>query len=162
MKFAIPVFALLVLVVAAACGGDDDSSSTPSDGGGPPGFNDHGTEDVTGKDALDVEADSFYFQPTFLRGEPGQQLTLTIDNESDTLHNLSVEGQSIDEDIPSDGKVEVQVTFPESGVLTFFCKYHRGQGMAGQLLAGDAQPQAAAGSSNSDQSAASTDNYPGY
>jgi plastocyanin len=105
-------------------------------------FSDHGTKDVKGQAELDLEADDYYFAPTFLRGAPGQRLTLEIENESGTLHNLSIPGQRIDQDIPPNGTVKVEVTIPQSGVMHFFCKFHTAIGMNGELLAGDAMPQA--------------------
>jgi YVTN family beta-propeller protein len=104
-------------------------------------FADHGTKDVQGQAELDLEADDYYFAPTFLRGEPGQKLTLEIENESGTLHNISLPEQHIDTDIPPKGKVTVEVTIPSSGVVHFFCKFHGALGMNGELLAGDATPQ---------------------
>jgi YVTN family beta-propeller protein len=104
-------------------------------------FADHGTKDVKGQAELDLEADDYYFAPTFLRGEPGQKLTLEIENESGTLHNISLPEQHIDKDIPPKGKVKVEVTIPPSGVAHFFCKFHGALGMNGELLAGDATPQ---------------------
>lgn len=100
-------------------------------------FADHGTKEVKGQTELELEADDYYFAPTFLRGEPGQTLTLEIENESGTLHNLSIPALQIDKDIPPEGKVEVQVTFPQSEALRFFCKFHAPLGMNGELLAGD-------------------------
>jgi plastocyanin len=104
-------------------------------------FQDHGTRDVKGLNELDLEADDFYFSPTFLQGAPGQKLKLTVENEGEAQHNLSLGGQGVDTDIPPDGKAEVEVTFPASGALRFFCKYHADEGMNGELLAGDATPQ---------------------
>ena len=104
-------------------------------------FADHGTKDVTGQAELDLEADDYYFAPTFLRGAPGQTLTLEIENESGTLHNFSIPDQHVDQDIPPKGKVQVDVTIPPSGVAHFLCKFHTALGMNGELLAGDAAPQ---------------------
>ncbi len=44
-------------------------------------FNVHETKDVQGQDDVKAEADSFYFEPTFLRGTPGQKLKIEVDNE---------------------------------------------------------------------------------
>jgi plastocyanin len=93
---------------------------------------------------LNIEADSNYFAPTFLRGQPGQKLTLEIENESSAQHNFSLTAQGIDRDVPPKGKAMVEVTFPQSGALHFFCKYHTGSGMNGELLIGEATPQAPA------------------
>lgn len=100
-------------------------------------FSDHGIKDVKGKGELDLEADNYYFEPTFLRGTPGQKLKLEIENDSATLHNFSIPEQQIDVDIPRRGKVVVEVAFPPSGVVRFFCKFHASRGMNGELLTGD-------------------------
>ncbi|MGE5820132.1 MAG: cupredoxin domain-containing protein [Deltaproteobacteria bacterium] len=105
-------------------------------------FSDHGTRDVKGKGALELEADNYYFEPTFLRGTPGQKLKLEIENESSTLHNFSIPEQNIDVDIPRKGKVVVEVSFPSSGAVHYFCKFHSTRGMNGELLTGNAKPQA--------------------
>jgi plastocyanin len=41
--------------------------------------------------------------------------------------------QSVDQDTQAGKNATVTVTFPQSGVLEFFCKYHRSSGMAGEL-----------------------------
>jgi len=102
-------------------------------------YSDHGTKDVRNQSKLELEADDYYFSPTFLRGNPGQKLTLVVESEASTLHNLSIPTLGIDKDIPPRGKVQVDVTFPSSGVLVFFCKFHAALGMNGQLRTGDAE-----------------------
>src|SRR3989441_6511975 len=106
-------------------------------------YADHGTKDVQNRSRLELEADDYYFSPTFLRGKPGQKLTLVVESEASTLHNISLPALGIDKDIPPKGKVQVDVTFPASGVLAFSCKFHGPLGMNGQLLAGDAAPSGA-------------------
>ena len=96
-------------------------------------YADHGTKDVRKLSKLELEADDYYFGPTFLRGNPGQKLTLVIENEVGTLHNITIPALGIDKDIPPKGKVQLDVTFPASGVLTFACKFHGPLGMAGML-----------------------------
>ena len=62
------------------------------------------------------------------------------------LHNLSIPAQGIDQDVPPKGKVEVESTFPQSGAVPFFCKFHAALGMRGEFLAGDAaQPTLSSG-----------------
>jgi len=101
---------------------------------------DHGTQDVRGKAEVHLEADDYYFEPTILRGQPGQTVKLEIENESGTLHNFSLPALGLDKDIPPKGTVEVEVTFPPSGELRFFCKFHAALGMHGALHSGDAAP----------------------
>jgi len=103
-------------------------------------YNDHGTMDVRGKSELDVEADDNYFEPTFLRGDPGQTITLKVENEGNANHNFSVDALGINTNIPPKGEAEIKVTFPQSGVTPFFCRFHAATGMNGALLVGDATP----------------------
>ncbi len=132
------VLALLLVLgmVAAAC------SKKPDEGGGKEGgtitigqdkANNHGSEDVSGNDEFKVEIDDFYFEPTVLKGTAGQKVKLELDNEGSALHNFSLPEQNLDQDVAAGKDGEVTVTFPQSGILEFFCKYHRGRGMAGEL-----------------------------
>ncbi len=133
---------LVTLMLLAACRSAEGRKTVTL---GSVTFNDHGTKDVKGKADLELEADSNYFNPTFLRGTPGQTLKLNVENESTTLHTFSLPAQQLDQDLAAKGKVTIQVTFPPTGVLRFFCKIHTDQGMNGELLAGDAAPQPATG-----------------
>src|SRR5262249_47522921 len=101
-------------------------------------ISDHGTLEVKGQTTIDLEADEYYFKPTFLQGEPGQRLQLAIENESGTLHNISLPEQHLDMDIPPKGKVMVEVVFPASGAVRFFCKFHEALGTHGALPVADA------------------------
>jgi predicted lipoprotein with Yx(FWY)xxD motif len=129
--------------LVAGCGGSKKEASQ-SITLGSLAFSDHGTKDASAVSSLSLEIDDFYFSPSFIKGKPGESLKLSLANDSNSLHNLSIAAIGVDQDIQPKGKAEVTVTFPQSGVLLFLCKYHTGQGMNGELLAGDATPQAAA------------------
>jgi plastocyanin len=156
MKAATAKFGMFVLAVglaAAACSKSSTTASqSPSPSGAPPSAqasasstgsgtitvgsdtaNNHGSEDFTGKSTESLEADDFYFSPTVLKGSPGQKLKITIENEGTALHNFSQPQQGVDQDIQPGAKQTVSITFPQSGFLEFFCKYHRTQGMVGEL-----------------------------
>ncbi len=136
----LPVLAVVPLLILAACSGGEKSNTRTL---GNVTFNDHGTKDASGKSSFELEVDDFYFNPTFIKGTPGQTVTLEISSDSsDTTHNFSLASQNVSTDIPQKGKAEVKVTIPQSGVLQFFCKFHTGQGMNGELLSGNASPQA--------------------
>jgi plastocyanin len=128
---------VLVLALAAtACGkenGTEEGGGTITIAGQK--ANDHGMKDVSGESSVELEQDNFYFEPTVLTGTPGQKLTIELSNEGSALHNFSIPDQSIDQDVQPDAKGEVTVTFPDSGTVVFFCKYHQSQGMVGALEA---------------------------
>jgi plastocyanin len=139
---AVLVLLLSVALLAAACGSNNEpssggSSATGSEGGtvtiGSDQANNHGEKDVSGMDELEVEQDNFYFEPTQLKGTAGQTLKIELKNESTTEHNFSIDDQNIDQDVEGGEDATVTVTFPSSGSVEFYCKYHRGSGMAGQL-----------------------------
>ena len=126
-------FALVIalMLVAASCGGGDEEGGTVTVGGET--ANDQGSDDVSGESEADLELDDFYFDPTVLTGTAGETLTLHLENEGSTEHNFSVTDQGIDQDVEDSGQADVTVTFPDSGTLAFFCKYHQDMGMRGAL-----------------------------
>jgi plastocyanin len=142
-------FVLLAAVVmlGAACssnksgtttGGSAAPSASISGGGGTIAVgsdtaNNHGSEDASGKSKLEVEQDNYYFAPTVITGKPGQKITIELKNDGSTLHNFTLESQTIDQDVQVGQDATVTVTFPQSGILEFYCKYHRSLGMVGEL-----------------------------
>ena len=124
------VLLFALMFVAVACGGDEGGGTTTVDG---QKANDHGSQDVSGESEQDLELDDFYFSPTVLNGTAGKSLTLHLENEGSTEHNFSVSEQGIDQDVEAGEKAEVTLTFPDSGTLVFFCKYHQDMGMRGAL-----------------------------
>ena len=140
--------AVLTASLLAACGDDADNRREIAGADlirlGDQVFADHGTVDARGRDELRMEAGLFYFEPTFVRGAPGQQLTLNVYNDDEKNdHTFMLPAQGIRRDIPPNQAERIEVTFPQSGVLLFFCAFHATQGMKGELLAGDASPQPA-------------------
>lgn len=103
---------------------------------------DNGTKDVNGKDRQKVKLFDTSFEPTFLRAEPGTQIKLRLTNQGGQLHNVSIPSMNIDQDVPPGGPAAaITVTFPTTGAVPFFCKIHVDQGMKGQLLVGEIEPQ---------------------
>ena len=143
------VMVLALSLVAAACSKKSSenpgSGSSSSEGGGSMTIGsdtatNKGTADVSGKGTFELELDNdggqFYFKPTVLKGTPGEQLTLTLKNEGDTLHNFSLVGSEANGvDVKAGEEGSTQVTFPQSGFVEFFCKSHRSVGMVGELTA---------------------------
>jgi len=124
---------LVSMVLVASCGGSDDEESSGSGTTtiGDVAANDHGSKDVSGESKVEVELDDDYFEPTVLEGKAGERVTLELKNEGSNEHNLTIDELNIDQDVEAGDETELEVTFPDSGTLTFYCKYHRGQGMAG-------------------------------
>src|SRR5262245_14485477 len=62
-------------------------------------YTDHGSKDVRNQSKVELEADDYYFSPTFLQGQPGQKLTLVVESDASTLHNISIPALALDKDI---------------------------------------------------------------
>jgi plastocyanin len=133
----------LLLLAAAGCGSSSSSSSggtttEESGGGGQRAIagvhaNDHGTKAVEDNGKTEVELDDFYFEPTVLEGKPGQKVTLELKNEGDTEHTFTIDSENVDQELGPGEEAEVDVTIPKSGVVSFYCKFHKSDGMAGAL-----------------------------
>jgi plastocyanin len=94
----------------------------------------HGTTSVAGMPTFELELDDSYFGPTVLEGEAGQQLALGLYNEGDVPHTFTIDEAGIDEELPTGvDAISIDVTFPDSGALVFYCRFHREQGMVGAL-----------------------------
>ena len=68
-----------------------------------------------------------------LEGKAGEKVELELKNEGTVEHSFTVASQGIDKDLEPGDEGEVMVTIPKSGAISFFCKYHKSEGMAGAL-----------------------------
>ena len=66
----------------------------------------------------------------------GQKLAVTLSNQGNELHNFTVGAQHIDENVQAGTPVNVTVTFPAAGAVTFVCRFHLIQNMRGELVVG--------------------------
>jgi plastocyanin len=161
-------------VVAVGCGGGSSttaSGSSPQSSGNasqpvslPGQTNNKGTKSPTGN-ALDVELDDFYFEPTFIQGTPGQALTLHLKNEGKNAHTFTSTALNVDKTLQPGQDMDVQVTLPQAGATEFHCTFHQSQGMQGAFFftSGDVVGGAGAGASPSTSNASSANggyNYP--
>jgi plastocyanin len=142
----VTVLALAIVPLVAGCGGSSSSSGTTEEtssggGGGTKTIagvraNDHGTKTASSTGKTEIELDDFYFEPTVVRGKPGAQVELELKNEGQVEHTFTLDSQGIDRDLQPGDEAEVTVTIPKSGELSFYCKFHKREGMAGALAAG--------------------------
>jgi plastocyanin len=135
----VAITAVSLLFVAAGCGG---SSSSSSDEGSEETsttimgtqVQSHGTKDVSSESGkVEIELDDNYFEPTILKGKPGQMVELELKNEGKTTHTFTISEQSINKEVQPGDETETDVKFPASGVLKFVCTFHQGEGMIGAL-----------------------------
>jgi plastocyanin len=133
------ITALSLLFVAAGCGGSSSKSSDESEGTTSTTImgsqvESHGTKDVsTASGKVEIELYDNYFEPTILKGKPGQMVELELKNEGNTTHTFTLAEQSVDKEIQPGDETETDVKFPASGELKFVCKFHGAEGMIGAL-----------------------------
>jgi plastocyanin len=138
LKGVLAPAAVVVFVLAVAgCGGSNGDESGEEGGSTTiAGMTAelHGTKDVSGETGkVEIELDDDYFEPTILKGEPGQTVTLELKNEGNNPHTLTISDQGVDKEVQPADEAEVDVTFPESGQLAFVCRFHESNGMVGAL-----------------------------
>ena len=137
---AVAAAAVLVLAFAACGGGDDDASEGGSTTIGGMTAQLHGTKDVSNESGkVEIELYDDYFEPTILKGKPGEKITLELKNEGENPHTLTISDQGVDQEVQPGEEAEADVTFPQSGELTFVCRFHEGRGMVGALEVSSSQ-----------------------
>ena len=141
---ATAAIAVFVLAVAACGGSSGDESSEEGGSTTIAGMTAqlHGTKDVSGETGkVEIELDDDYFEPTILKGKPGQTVTLELKNEGNNPHTLTISDQGIDQEVQPGDEAEVDVTFPQTGELAFVCTFHESNGMVGALeVSGSSMP----------------------
>ncbi|HWC32904.1 MAG TPA: cupredoxin domain-containing protein, partial [Actinomycetota bacterium] len=113
---------MVVAVVGAslllsACGGGDAGGDAGGETGG----------DTAGGGATLTMVDNA-FEPADATFTSGEEIELVNDGEA--LHNLTVEGSGIDEDVEAGQSSTVAVDL-DPGEYAMFCEYHRAAGMEG-------------------------------
>ena len=136
---------LVLALAATACGngsGASDGGGGGAYGGGSGGYassratptdatsNDNGatTQGSGGKTLTQV---NYQFTPSNLKVHQGDTITVSDTNPT-TPHTFTVEGTEID--VANDAQSSQEVTIDlDPGSYTFFCRFHRAQGMEGTL-----------------------------
>ncbi len=152
------LFILIVLpLLAAACGssyssGSSSTTSSSSSTTGSSASASKGVMNVAGKSSVAIQQHDYFFSPKVLKGTAGQKITVDLTNKGSVEHNFSVAGENVSVSVQPGKTGTAQVTFPKSGSVQFFCKFHKSLGMTGMLLA----PGAAMNTSTSGGSTTTT------
>ena len=95
----------------------------------------HATANITRHTAT-VEAMDNYYAPTILRGAPGVRVLLIFRNGGFATHNFTFPALGINIDVAPGDIRQATVTFPSSGEVPFFCRFHRASAsMIGAVVA---------------------------
>jgi plastocyanin len=96
-------------------------------------------EKTVKKGKISIEADDFYFKPTFDKAALGSTVSVKLENEGKTQHTFTIPSLGIDTVLDPGKKATVSVTLPTDGALGFYCRFHGeppsgGQGMQGAFF----------------------------
>jgi plastocyanin len=145
LRFMVRALIVVVAFVLAGCTNETAAPSaasptpeaTPATSEPPSPQPSAGAECVDASITADVQVriaqrDNF-FSPACLVVLGGQGLDIA--NRGANLHNFSIEGTQVDLDVPPGEVTRTEAIggAVEPGTYTFFCKYHRSQGMEGEL-----------------------------
>jgi uncharacterized cupredoxin-like copper-binding protein len=81
-------------------------------------------EKTVKKGKVSIEADDFYFKPTFNKSKLGSKVRVKLENEGDTQHTFTIPSLGVDTVLDPGKKATVQVTLPTDGALVFYCRFH--------------------------------------
>jgi plastocyanin len=96
-----------------------------------------GSKDISSKKfaSLEIEADDFYFHPTFVKVRPGEKVTVTLKNDGSATHTFTSTGLSIDQQVSAGNSTKFTLTVPSNGTaFEFHCTFHGGMGMKGAFF----------------------------
>jgi plastocyanin len=91
----------------------------------------HGTVDVGGLQDVNLKMANNFFEPTVIRGKPGQELVLHLENNGEDSHTFTTADGKADIEVKPRSFAEGKITLPQSGNLEFFCRFSKDRGMAG-------------------------------
>jgi plastocyanin len=90
-------------------------------------------EKTVKKGKIEIEADTYYFKPTFPKAKLGSTVTVKLRNESKTQHTFTIDALGIDTTLDPNQKATVEVSLPTDGALPFHCRLHGPNGTEGDF-----------------------------
>ena len=117
-------------------------------------------EKTVKKGKISIEADDFYFKPTFEKSALGSTVTVKLKNEGKTQHTFTIDSLGIDTVLDPGKKATVTVTLPTDGALGFYCRFHgpnaSNQGMQGAFFSKKGETVTTGGGGGAPASSAAT------
>ena len=111
------------------------------------GFDPSGVQDVRGQDSVTINVgagDGFSFEPTTVWVSPGTTIVWEWTGQGgghNVMPNEGPAGFEHEDTVSESGYTyEYQVTQDDTGITTYFCQPHEGQGMKGGVAVGDGVP----------------------
>lgn len=123
----VPLIAAL-LALAVACGDDTEEVA--------PGTNDNAGDNGSSSDSIEISAQDFEFSPSIIDATAGEEVSVTITNDGGAPHTFTIDDLDVDVEI-APGE-EQTVSFTPTGDDSFYCRFHIGFDMEGDITTGEA------------------------
>jgi plastocyanin len=112
--------------------------------------------------AVEIEADDFFFDATFIKATKGKTVSVTVRNEGSAPHTFTADDGSFDEQVSPGEQATIEVTIPANGKpVAFHCDFHASSGMKGAFFTKAGAKASKSGSSNTSGSSGDGGGY-GY
>jgi plastocyanin len=134
IRSVLAVAALAFVVVACSSSSPSGGGSTTTAGGSTTGGGNTPAPGSPGG-SVTVTLQNFAFNPSSISGSVSG--TMIVKNADSALHNVTIEGTSVDQDIDPGQTFTFTPPAPfDPGTYNVFCKYHKSQGMVAVLTVG--------------------------
>ncbi len=149
MRLPILLIALTLFAVpiTAACGDDEEAVDGEIESAAP----------LT----IEMAAKDFSFTPGKLQAEAGRSFDVALRNSGSVPHTFTIDDFNVDVELAAGEETSVTVIPSGAGEVTYYCRFHRAQGMQGRITVtgdgGDSAP-----SPGSPTPAATDGGYRGY
>jgi plastocyanin len=85
--------------------------------------------------AIEIDADDFFFDATFIKAKKGTTVSVTVKNEGSAPHTFTADDGSFDEQVSPGDETTVEVTIRANGKpVAFHCDFHASSGMKGAFF----------------------------
>ena len=108
------------LALIAACGGEEEADYS-------------GDGNPNAGQSVEVTASDFSFAPGKLVATIGDPFDLVLTNAGNAPHTFTIDEFDVDAEVTAGEEKTVSVTPSESGEFSFYCRFHRQQGMEGAI-----------------------------
>jgi plastocyanin len=122
-RLVLALLAGLVLTLAG-CGGDGGGETGGEAGAGEQQEAPSTPEAEAAAGAIEVVTSGSAFNPAELQMTSGETVEVTVRNDDPVEHSFTFDEASVDQDVHEGETATVEVTAPEAGDYTFYCKYH--------------------------------------
>ena len=98
---------------------------------------------AAGETEVAVGINDYFFEPDALQAEAGAPVKVELENEGNVSHTFTIDELGVDQALGPGEKATVELSADQGGTFAFYCRFHRGRGMEGELTVSGAGGSAA-------------------